>query len=219
VISGCRFYLGDVLMITGLASFLVKPSAAVWVAVLLTLAAPATAADKNGRFAIKGAGLANCAQYVKQRDAKSTDFFVYAGWIDGYVTAMNRFREQTYDLAPWQTSEILAGMVGGYCAKNPDANFAHVVDQLSVNLAAKRLKVRSEMIQVVYKDQQVLIYEDVLKTMKNRLAAKGYLKPSQTDGGFNDTLAEAVIRFQRDNKLEASGLPNYLTLYRLFQEK
>lgn len=179
---------------------------------------PSEGADKAGRFAIKGAGLADCEQYLKARDGRTPDFPVYAGWIDGYVTALNRFQGETYDLAPWQVSEILAGMVAGYCKQHGKTNFAEVVDRLAVNLAADRLVERSELVRVVYKEQEVLIYQEVLRKAKRTLKRKGLFAGDDADGSFDESLAKALVSFQKEKKLDATGLPNYLTLYHLFRE-
>ena len=44
------------------------------------------AADKEGEFSVDGAGSYPCSAYTKAWDEQSRDFYVFIGWLDGYVT-------------------------------------------------------------------------------------------------------------------------------------
>jgi len=173
------------------------------------------AADENGRFAFKGAGLGTCAQFMEHKASGSRDFYIYAGWIEGYLTGLNRLKPNTYDLAPWQSTEVLTGMLETFCTKNPQANFASAVDQLGIHLNNTRLKQGSELIQVTYKSSSVLIYREILIDMQNKLQSDGFLKDF-TSGSFDEKTALGLMEFQRRNGLAANGLPSAITLHKLF---
>lgn len=182
---------------------------------LVAASANVGAADREGRFAFEGAGLGTCQQFISNRDKNSTDFFLYAGWIDGYVTGLNRFMPETYDLAPWQTTEVLVAMVASYCSQNPEANFAGAVERLGAHLKTERLVRREELIQVSYQDRTVLIYPSVLDRVKKALLSQGLLK-GPLGKGFDEPTALALMEFQRRHKLEVNGLPTHVSLTRLF---
>ncbi len=187
-------------------------------ALLLLAPWPADAADTNGRFAIKGAGLGDCADFLAQRELQSTDFYLYAGWIDGYLTAYNRFRSDTYDVAPWQTTELLAGLVAGYCKRHPTENFAGVVDKLLTKLHRERLAQGSALVDAVHKGHHALVYEQVLERVARALNARG-IELATRPGVFDGAFAQALEQFQKQAGIPVTGLPDYLTLYRLFDQR
>jgi hypothetical protein len=66
------------------------------------------AADKDGRFAIRGPGLMTCGEYVQAREARSPLYHQFGGWLDGYLTGVNQYRAATYDITTFETTELLA---------------------------------------------------------------------------------------------------------------
>lgn len=188
-----------------------------WVGALLGAAAVAAqAADPDGHFAIKGAGGGTCAQFSSAREQDARDYYVYAGWIDGYVTGLNELNRDTYDLSPWGTTEMLAGMVDGYCRKSPDLSFHVAVRRLMQVLAADRLETRSPIVRVEHGGRGIALYEATLRRVQKVLAEKG-LYQGKVDGSYDAGTREALERFQRAEGLTPSGLPDQMTLLALFR--
>src|SRR5678815_1571286 len=95
----------------------------------MAFASPGAHADSpDGKFAIEGAGYATCAAFTEARNARSeaapnkpSDAYArFIGWIEGYLTAANRYTPDTFDLTPWQTAEVYGVIVGSYCEKHAD---------------------------------------------------------------------------------------------------
>ena len=84
------------------------------------------AATDNGRFAIEGAGLATCAAFTQARQARNPDdknaaavnsYARFIGWVEGYLTGVNRYLGDTFDIAPWQSAELYGVIIGEHCEK------------------------------------------------------------------------------------------------------
>ena len=108
------------------------------------LAAPAQAADSDGKFAVEGVGEAPCQAFVEARAARSVDYFAFEGWIEGFVTAANLYLPQTYDLTPWESTEVLAAVIETNCRREPDFAFVLMVRKLLREIDGQRLTVRPE---------------------------------------------------------------------------
>jgi hypothetical protein len=179
---------------------------------LLALApGAAAAADASGEFAVRGAGSAPCAKFTKDKATGSRDFYVFAGWLDGYLTAANQMREATYDVAPWQTTELLLRLLGDYCAERPQVAFSLAARRLTEALDGQKLAEASELKRVEHKGRFTLIYADVMKRAQQRLKELG-LYSGAADGEFGQQTREAIERFQSDRRFEATGLPDQRTL-------
>ena len=180
-------------------------------ALALWLPGHAFAADAGGAFAVRGAGTAPCAKFTKDKASDSRDFYVFAGWLDGYLSATNQMRPETFDLAPWQTTELLLRLLDDYCARNPEVGFALAARRLSEALDGEKLAATSELRRVEHKGRFTLIYAEVLKRVQERLRQlKFYAGPA--DGAFGPQTREAIERFQAERKFEATGLPDQRTL-------
>lgn len=101
------------------------------------------AADEGGQFAIKGVGLLTCQDSVAARVAESELDIRFRAWIDGYLTAVNRYEPGTYDATPWGTPEIIATIVDNHCRDNPDERFVVAVQKLVATLQADKLTTSS----------------------------------------------------------------------------
>ncbi|MDX1654208.1 MAG: peptidoglycan-binding protein, partial [Candidatus Competibacteraceae bacterium] len=134
-------------------------------ATLLCLAAPLASqgADPEGNFAVKGAGLATCEAFLKERENKSNYYFMFGGWLDGYVTAVNQLVPETFDIAPWESTDALAALIENHCRRNPEDNFFMVANALAGTLMRDRLQQSSEPVEASVGDQKVMLYKSVMR--------------------------------------------------------
>jgi hypothetical protein len=56
---------------------------------------------------------------------------------------------------------------------------------------------------------------DRYKEIQEALVSKGYLTPEEATGGWNQSSVDALKRFQADQKIDASGKINSLSLIAL----
>lgn len=181
---------------------------------LMAASLPAVAADLKGRFAPKGAGQVTCDQFLKAIEAHKENGILTVGWLEGFLTAINQGLPQTFDIAPWQSSDSMVGLIKHNCEKNKEQRFLAVVASLIDFLKSTRLQEASEMIIAESGDKKIAVYKSVMKDVQNKLIEKGHLSGS-ADGQFGPKTKTAIEAFQQSQGLEATGLPDQSTLWRL----
>lgn len=186
-------------------------------ALALLLAAvldPAHAADREGRFSIRGAGLLTCDAFAKERAARSKAYYMIGGWIDGYVTALNQATGDTYDVLSFESTELVAALLDAHCKTHPNDRVFSVINTLVGRLQPRRLEVQSPMVEVRVGERRVVLYQEVLRRSQHALAQRGLYKGPET-GTFDDATRKAIAAFQKQTKFEPTGFPDQTTLMRL----
>lgn len=187
------------------------------VAALWLCAVAAEASDEERLYAVEGAGLAECSKYTKAKSDKTTDFYVFAGWVDGYLTVINKTTDDTYDITPWESLETLTLLLDFHCKKQPDERFSVAVSRLVQGLYADRLKRRSEVVKVEVDARGAIVYREVVRRMQEALAQEDYYG-GPSDGNFQVETSEALKKFQKAKDLDVSGLPDQKTLHLLLRK-
>ncbi len=175
---------------------------------------PAAAADSKGNFAVKGAGAAPCSVYLDAAAKKDQRFFMFAGWMEGLLSGLNVYQTDTFDMVPWQSTDLLALATAEACKRDPKASFHTAVLSVSRSLYNGRLRERSDRVVVGKAPQQTALYTAVLAQAQARLVALKFLKEKPT-GKMSPATTAALKAFQKSRKLPESGLPDQITLYRL----
>ena len=181
---------------------------------LVTWCSLIPAADDNGQFAIKGLGLANCGRFVEARNSQSREYFQFGGWINGYLSATNRYEKQTFDIAPWQHTGLLAGWLMRFCQDNPEVPFVRAMAIMVNTLGKERLTMRSDLVEAHAEDAAINIYETILQRVQERLSELGRYKGAPS-GKFDSQTQSAIRGFQRASGLQPTGLPDQSTLAKL----
>ncbi len=177
--------------------------------------ASAAAADREGRFALDGGGAAACAQFLQAREAKAAELSLFAGWIDGYLSAVNQMRPETYDITPWQTTDLLLVLVENYCRANPKEAFGLAVNRLGAALAKDRMTTQSPMMVAGHKGAVVSVYEEIIVRVHGALVERKHL-PKEAEPKFTPEMRVALEKFQQERKIPVTGLPDQKTLFLLF---
>ena len=188
---------------------------ALFLMVTIAMAASAFAADGNGRFAPKGAGLILCESFVAEHAKGSDAYLLFRGWIDGYVTAVNRYETETFDILALQTPATVAAAIDNHCSKNPQDPVLDVMLAIVDQLRVRRIRAESRLVRIENRSgDHVLLYEESIRAIRTALAELGY--PLDPDDGVYDDRAESALRgFQATRGLEATGLPDQATLWEL----
>lgn len=183
--------------------------------VFLVAASGASASDREGRFALKGAGAGSCADYIRVARNEDSQLRQYVGWANGYFSRLNQTDIDTFDILPWQSSQLLYLLLADYCSKNPGTNFGAAVYSLSKTLRAQRLAEKSPMETYSVEDTEVSLYREVMRRMQQRLntVAQAGL---EVNGDLNAETIEALKKFQAVHGLEPTGVPEEPTLLQLF---
>ena len=180
------------------------------------LPATASAADSDGQFATKGVGVLSCRQFVDERSNDGELRQHFRSWLNGYLTAVNRYEAKTYDAAPWASGEVIATIVESHCRESPDESYAQAVQRLILSLEQGRLVRRSPLRTVSASGRSTLIYEEVLRQLQVRLADRG-LYAGRADGLFGPITQDAIATFQISEGMDGTGLPDPLTVWKLLR--
>lgn len=101
---------------------------------------------------------AKCSAFIQAYDQRSNDAFVLAEWLTGYLSAINQHAAETFDLAPWQSTEVLMLLAKDLCARSPDEQFYRVADGLATILSKDRLQAFAEPIEVGSKEMPMKMF-------------------------------------------------------------
>lgn len=184
---------------------------------LVAMAHVAYGADAKGQYGVRGAALASCAIYEKERAARSEIYRMIASWMDGYVTGINQSAADTYDIASFESAELLAALVSEHCKESPETTVFAIVNVLTGQFATNRLHAASEKIVVSVGDNNVLLYEEVLRRIQEKLAEAG-LYDGEIDGTYDAHTQQAMQSYQESIEFRPTGFPDQLTLWRLFND-
>lgn len=181
----------------------------------LTFSSAIHAADDAENFAVKGAGLASCSAYIEARRSNAPAFYQFGGWINGYLTALNQLKPETYDLAPWQSSDLLAGVILRNCRENPEKRFINTVAAMVASLHAQRLLTKSPLVEAHAGETRIRIYRELLRRTQEKLVESGLYQGEPT-GLFDQETQDGLRAYQKAGRLTETGLPDQATLLAMF---
>lgn len=174
------------------------------------------AADENNQFALKGAGFLPCQVYSQERQKKSNIYYMVSGWLEGYLSAHNQYTENTYDIASFESLELLLGVLEKHCQSNPGDRLYGVMASIVSQLHPQRLAQESNKIEISDGSRKTQLYRETVRRMQQRLEQLGLFK-APIDGRYTDATRSALAAFQSDLNFETTGFPDQTTLWRLFR--
>jgi hypothetical protein len=190
-------------------------AAGVWAAAVL----PAVAADAKHDFAVHGIGALTCTQLTNApAKAQPQIRIVLGSWLLGYLTAMNRTDAVTYDATPVQDQAALVNMVSGVCKLHPKVPVEAVAYSIFESLGKAKLATASPEIKVTVGKSSTVLRQDTLDEVEKVLVSLKYLPAGQATGAFSSSTAVALLKFQLDQKLPETGLPDPATVVRALVE-
>jgi hypothetical protein len=192
---------------------LLKPT--IILALLALMPATAQAADKDGRFSVRGLGSSKCSDMAAAVDQKNSNLIpLYAAWLSGYLTAANRLISQTFDALPSTSGTDPVGLVTVVCRANPGNLVETAAYQAMEALNSIRIRQDSPLVTIQDGGKSLVIRQEALIMVQGELARLGLFKGA-ADGKASPALAQAVRGFQKAQKLPESGLPDLDVLIRL----
>ncbi|MCF8014617.1 MAG: peptidoglycan-binding protein [Chromatiaceae bacterium] len=185
---------------------------------LLLVATPTWAADADGRFAIKGVGATSCGDFTSLLANQSPDAQRHLGWLQGFLTAENRHRAETFDLAAWQHPATLVAALQDYCRAHPQAAIYTAAMALIEAMEPGRLREQSLRVEARAAGKSISLYAVTLERLQRALIARGLLAEDGASGQFDAATQEAIEAFQRENDQPVTGLPDQRTLQALVHQ-
>lgn len=190
-----------------------------WIAAALLFAlavpSPTRAAAGDGQFRVKGVGGETCREFAQAYAARTPPLILFGGWLEGYVSAINRHREKTFDAIPWQSTEVLLALINNHCAGNPEQRFFAVVHAMLGFFEAQTLREPSQPVEIVAGEHKVQVYKEILRRAQEALTLAGTYE-GVADGVYGPKTRAAFEAYQAAKNLPQTGVPDQRTLVALF---
>lgn len=184
------------------------------VALFALAQSPARAAGPDGMFAVEEGGRMPCPTFLEAKAKKDQSLARAIGFVEGYISAANRYEPNTFDLAPWHTPQMYALILEQHCQKQPSDNLAMAAQRLVAAFQPLRLATPSKLIEVGDGKHKAVLYEAILKRSQSALARRGLYRGEAT-GKFDAATEAAFAAFQRSVALDPTGVPDPATLWKL----
>ncbi|MDP6183766.1 MAG: peptidoglycan-binding domain-containing protein, partial [Gammaproteobacteria bacterium] len=168
---------------------------------LLLYPAQLRATDDTGKFAMKGAGFLPCKVFVLEREKRSNIYYMIGGWLEGYLSAHNKYSKETFDVASFESLELLLRILENHCKSNPEDRLYSVISSMVNKLAETRLKFSSQRVKIVEGERKTALYRETIRRIQQALKRRGLYK-GEIDGKFTERTKSAIIAFQSDLEFE-----------------
>ncbi|RJY09808.1 peptidoglycan-binding domain-containing protein [Aurantiacibacter aquimixticola] len=188
---------------------------------LMALAAPFAmgAAEPQeegaGQFAVEGSGRLTCEAFNQARsDRGSAEYQRLIGFVEGYMSAANRYEPDTFDLSPWHNAAAFDLILHNHCSENPDDPVVSVAQRMVGALRPIRIAAYSPLVEVGSGENRAFVYRTILERAQAALRQHG-LYDGPTDGSFSPEMRNALLAFQQRSELVETGVPDPATLWTL----
>lgn len=190
-----------------------------WILAAFAAAAVGTvslaAEPTDSAFAVEGAGRLNCTAFIAAREDKSSaEYQRMIGFVEGYLSAANRYEPNTFDLTPWHNAAAFDIVLKSHCAEHKEDMLVSVVQRMVTGLRPIRIAQFSPMVEVGDERHQAFVYEIILRRSQAALKSRGLYKGDE-NGKFSPEMRDALMAFQRQSSLTATGVPDPATLWTL----
>lgn len=166
-------------------------------------------------FAVEGAGRLDCSAFNAARENKSSaEYQRMIGFVEGYLSAANRYEPNTFDLTPWHNAAAFDIILKSHCAANKQDTLVSVVQRMVTGLRPFRIAQFSPMVEVGDDRHKTVVYETILRRSQAALKLRGLYK-GEENGKFTPETRNALVAFQRQSSLEPTGVPDPATLWTL----
>lgn len=181
---------------------------------LLLVAVDAGAADRDGRYATRGLGTMSCGTFVRAWATPGEQRDRIAAWVQGYLTAHNRITPGVFDGSPILATEHYIAYLVNICTRAVVSSLEQAAALFVEAMRPVRLSEPAEILTIVTAAGRAFVYASTLRAVQEALRARGALD-EPADGDFTVETSEALRRFQRDQGMQETGLPDPDTLLRL----
>jgi hypothetical protein len=190
-------------------------AAALAIGLAAAISTPASAENGSGQFAVEGSGRLDCAAFVAARtDKGSAEYQRLIGFVEGYLSAANRYEPNTFDLSPWHNAAAFDLILEKHCSENQGDTIVSVVQKMVGAFRPVRVAEFSPLVEVGAGEKRAFVYQAILKRAQAALGARGLYHGAE-DGVFSPQMRDALLAFQRSADLYETGVPDPATLWTL----
>lgn len=190
-------------------------SAIIVAAVAVAAINAAKADDGTNQFAVEGPGLLACSEFTEARaDKKSLEYQRFIGFVEGYMSAANRYEPNTFDLSPWHNAVAFDLIIQNHCSENPGEPIVAVLQKMVSALRPVRVAQFSKMVEVGAGKNRAVVYEAILRRAQAELRNRGFYSGEET-GEYSPEMRDALLAYQKRTDLFETGVPDPATLWTL----
>lgn len=175
------------------------------------------AADVNSaeQFAVEGSGRISCTQFNQAYlNQESAEYQRIIGFVDGYLTAANRYEPNTFDLSPWHNGVAFGLILNKHCSDHPEDTLVSTLQRMVTSFLPIRLAKLSPLVELGDNNYRTVVYDAILRRAQGVLKLRG-LYQGEEDGKFTPALRDAFRKFQEQSGLTPTGIPDPATLWTL----
>lgn len=176
------------------------------------------ALDKNGKYAIKGVGNVSCLAFIKMVDEDNPQKFLFAGWLNGYMTAHNQHLKDTFDIVSWENVETMGTYLRTHCKKNPKLSFFQATTQMLSELYDQRIVEFLGAENLGTGKQSQKSYFQVIARVQKRLKELN-IYDGVIDGRMTKELTTAVDTFRKQKGIDHREFLDQKVLHALLRSK
>ncbi|MEN3951744.1 peptidoglycan-binding domain-containing protein [Iodidimonas sp. SYSU 1G8] len=195
-----------------------RTTAAALLMVVAMTGQQAMAADAKGNYIVRGVGARPCSDFLKAVGGTAEDVRPFLSWMDGYLSGLNALQAQTYDVAPFTSAAVIGQMVRNYCNLQPSFRFETAVLELMKVLGPYRVPVQSQLVEVTVGDANAALRQSTLMWMQQKMKEQGFFKGTP-DGLYGAGTKDALVAYQKANKIAETGVPDSTTLAHFIQKE
>jgi len=173
-------------------------------------AMPSMAADKAGGFVVKGVGAKPCSDFVEVAAKGSRELSQYLGFVNGYTSAYNEIRKDTFDVWRWQTTDTVLLLLLQHCQREPGISFGASLASLTRHLDGSRIATNARVVRMGTADKGFYVYEPVYADILSSLKDEGY----QTTDPYT-----ALMQYKKDQKVADTKNLHQMLLLRLLSNR
>ena len=155
---------------------------------------------------------------MRAHELKEKEWYVFYGWLDGYLSALNEKSTGTFDVAPWQSTELIAEIVRSTCQRDKEQHFFPLVRSVVLSLQKHKLESVEAKKAIEVGNNTALIYPSTVRQAQVALAGRGHFKGTPS-GTFDAETRAAIEAFQAKHAIPVNGLPGPVTLWALLVEE
>ena len=171
------------------------------------LAPGAGAADRGGDYAVRGAGSRKCQEYVEAVEQNKPELGAYIAYIDGTLTAYNRLTPNVFDVSPFILPGPFAAIVMNICKQASDRMLEVALTSAIGALSKVRVAQPSPVLEMTVGENRMSLRAETLRAVQTRLKSLNLMQ-GNPDGRFGRPTEDALKRFQQQNRLAVTGLPD-----------
>lgn len=184
-----------------------------FVACLGLLAAGASSAE-DGYF-VRGSGALPCSEALGIAQQEGPALVALVAWADGAISTVNRLRDDTFDLLPFEEPPgLIAQLALNLCQATPDAPFETALHRVFAALEPFRVRAPGDSQTLTANGASVRLRQETVRRVQERLIDLGHLSGG-ADGLFGPATRGALRSFQAAEGLPETALPDLATVLRL----